>query len=146
MRWAVNCTTVAPIANRLLSAVNFASVTPVEKFSVAIDAKRFGRRSLVLQSPQLQKTAIRELFCFVRTSHKNFRSGQAQKFWSVVIFASFARVAKTISSAVTCAPFESVKTKLLSADTCTSVVPVAKTFSRARHKKIGRWLLVLRSP
>ena len=108
--------------------------------------KRFGRRSLVLRSPQLQKTAVRELFCLGRTSHRNFRSGQAQKFWSVVIFASFARVAKTISSAVTCAPFEPVKTKLLSADTCTSVVPVAKTFSRARHKKIGRWLLVHRSP
>ena len=61
-------------------------------------------------------------------------------------FASFAPVAKTIPSAVTCASFGPVKTKLRSADTCTSAAPVPKTFSRARHKKIGRWSLVLRSP
>ena len=113
------------------------------------------------QSPQLQKNAASGMFCFGRASHKNFRSRKAQKFWSVVIFASFAPVAKTIPSAARCASFEPVKTKLRSADTCTSAASVAKTFSRARHqkkrsvvtsfslalvrKKIGRWTLLLQS-
>ena len=114
----------------------------------------------MLRSPQLQKV-VAGLFCFDRASHKNFWSCKAQKFWSVVIFALFAPVAKTIPSAARCASFEPVKTKLRSADTCTSAASVAKTFSRARHqkkrsvvtsislalvrKKIGRWTLLLQS-
>ena len=106
------------------------------------------------------KKAVPGLFCFGRAS-KNFRSRKAQKFWSVVIFASFAPVDKTIPSAARCASFEPVKTKLRSADTCTSAASVAKTFSRAMHqkkrsvvtsfslalvrKKIGRWTLLLQS-
>ena len=93
-----------------------------------------------------KKIAVPGLFCFGRTSQKNFRLRQAQKLRAVVIFASFAPVAKTIPSAVTCASFGPVKTKLRSADTSTSAAPVPKTFSRARHKKIGRWSPVFRSP
>ena len=119
-----------------MSAETFASVTPVEKLSVAPDAKTLwsavARASVTSVA---KKNAVTGLFCFGRASHKNFWSRQAQKFLSVVIFASFAPVAKAIPSAVTCAPFEAVKTKLRSAETCTSAAPVAKTFSRARHKK-----------
>ena len=115
----------------------------------------------MLRSHQLQKNAVRKLFCFGRTRQKNFdrlsflhRSRQSLKF-------SVAPGAKTIRSADTCASAAPVEKlfglrsflhhssqlqkrsvaqgaeNFLSAYILASVAPVVKTFGRVMRENIS---------
>ena len=86
-----------------------------------------------------------DYFVLVAPVTKIFDGARRKSFRSVVIFASFAPVAKMILSAVTGASFEPVTTNFRLAYTCASTGSSRKNvWSRQAQKTFGRWSLVLR--